>query len=70
MNSMPLPPGENKANAIAALLLLAVVAAGAISASSAKIQLDLYLPRRAIPIKILLLCRVRRRRLHPGMRQQ
>ncbi|MDD1731041.1 MAG: rhodanese domain-containing protein [Methanosaeta sp. NSM2] len=36
MNSMPLPPGENKANAIAALLLLAVVAAGAISASSAK----------------------------------
>jgi 3-mercaptopyruvate sulfurtransferase SseA len=34
MNSMPLPPGENKANAIAALLLLAVVAAGAISASS------------------------------------
>ena len=36
MNSMPLPPGENKANAIAAILLLAVVAAGAISASSAE----------------------------------
>ncbi|MDD1741081.1 MAG: hypothetical protein LUQ51_03775, partial [Methanothrix sp.] len=36
MNSMPLTPGENKANAIAALLLLAVVAAGAISASGAE----------------------------------
>ncbi|MDD1733598.1 MAG: hypothetical protein LUQ10_02185, partial [Methanothrix sp.] len=36
MNSMPLPPGENKANAIAAILLLAVVAAGAISASGAE----------------------------------